>query len=216
MPQSGSRGDAAQQTVRWRGTYVELRELTAVVERNCSCAAKSTDMPRATCAAHRMLWQDQRALNGLVFERHIADRLKREEFSASSALIDSAPTASRARNAPLAKPWSRVTPMLAGVVLVVLGVGVLCAENAWLIAAAYPSSSLIAVWMSMGVLLIGCGAVVIGVAHGAHVKHRFRAPSDAVPIGPSATGPDAPESWSKYWDPGLRVVIPDWRQDFWY
>ena len=35
----------------------------------------------ATCAPHRMLTEDQRALNGLLFGRRMADRLRREEFS---------------------------------------------------------------------------------------------------------------------------------------
>jgi hypothetical protein len=35
----------------------------------------------STCAAHRMLTEDQRALNGLVFVRRVVNRMKREEFS---------------------------------------------------------------------------------------------------------------------------------------
>ena len=35
----------------------------------------------ATCAPHRMLTEDQRALNGLLFARRMAERLRREEFS---------------------------------------------------------------------------------------------------------------------------------------
>jgi hypothetical protein len=34
----------------------------------------------ATCAPHRMLTNDQRALNGLLFARRMAERLRREEF----------------------------------------------------------------------------------------------------------------------------------------
>ena len=33
------------------------------------------------CAAHRMLIEDQRAMDGLLFARRMADRLKREEFA---------------------------------------------------------------------------------------------------------------------------------------
>jgi len=179
-----------QQTARWPGTHVELRELTAVVERHCSCPSKSTDMPRATCAAHRMLWQDQRALNGLVFERRIMDRLKREEFSASSVLVDSVGTAVRGDNVGRGKPPSRVSPVLAGVVLVAMGFGILCAENAWLLVDVYPRTSVVAAWMSLGLLLMVCGAVLIGLAH---VNGLFEPRSDAVPIVPSATGLDAVE-----------------------
>jgi hypothetical protein len=35
-----------------------------------------------TCAPHRMLTDDQRALNGLLFARRMAQRLLGEEFSA--------------------------------------------------------------------------------------------------------------------------------------
>jgi hypothetical protein len=80
--------------------------------------------------------------------------------------------------------------MLAGLVLVALGVGVLCAENACLLAVAYPNASLVAAWMSVGLLLMSCGAVLIGLAH---VNDRLEPRSDAIPIGPSATGPDAPQ-----------------------
>jgi hypothetical protein len=36
---------------------------------------------RTTCAVHRMLTEDQRALDGLLFARHMAERLLVEEFS---------------------------------------------------------------------------------------------------------------------------------------
>jgi len=52
----------------------------------------------ATCAPHRMLTEDQRALNGLLFARRMAERLLREEFSRAKST-----PASRARSmAPLA------------------------------------------------------------------------------------------------------------------
>jgi hypothetical protein len=35
-----------------------------------------------TCAPHRMLTDDQRALNGLLFARRMAQRLLGEEFTA--------------------------------------------------------------------------------------------------------------------------------------
>jgi hypothetical protein len=34
-----------------------------------------------TCSPHRMLTHDQRAVNGLLFMRHLADRLRQEEFA---------------------------------------------------------------------------------------------------------------------------------------
>ena len=52
----------------------------------------------ATCAPHRMLTEDQRALNGLLFARRMAERLSREEFSRAKST-----PASRARSlTPLA------------------------------------------------------------------------------------------------------------------
>ena len=38
----------------------------------------------ATCAPHRMLTDDQRALNGLLFARRMTKRLLSEEFSRAS------------------------------------------------------------------------------------------------------------------------------------
>jgi hypothetical protein len=35
----------------------------------------------STCAAHQMLVEDQRALNGLLFGRYLAARLRREEWA---------------------------------------------------------------------------------------------------------------------------------------
>ena len=35
----------------------------------------------ATCAPHRMLTEDQRALNGLLFARRLVERLRREELT---------------------------------------------------------------------------------------------------------------------------------------
>jgi hypothetical protein len=43
----------------------------------------------ATCAPHRMLTEDQRALNGLLFARRMAERLQREEFSRAKAALPS-------------------------------------------------------------------------------------------------------------------------------
>lgn len=39
-----------------------------------------------TCNPHRMLSEDQRALDGLLFVRRMADRLRREEFWTSSVV----------------------------------------------------------------------------------------------------------------------------------
>ncbi|MCA1644065.1 MAG: hypothetical protein LC797_00905 [Chloroflexi bacterium] len=41
----------------------------------------------ATCAPHRMLTEDQRALNGLLFARRMAERLNREEFTRAKGAL---------------------------------------------------------------------------------------------------------------------------------
>jgi hypothetical protein len=45
----------------------------------------------ATCAPHRMLTEDQRALNGLLFARRMAERLSHEEFSRARSTAASRP-----------------------------------------------------------------------------------------------------------------------------
>jgi hypothetical protein len=78
---SGSQGIKMQQpTTIWNGTHQESITLTAAIERNCACQYGSDGAPTATCAPHRMLTDDQRALNGLLFYKQIATRLQREEF----------------------------------------------------------------------------------------------------------------------------------------
>jgi hypothetical protein len=66
----------------WNGTHQESTELTAAINRNCSCQYDFDQERTMTCSPHRMLTDDQRALDGLVFMRQIADRLKLEEFAA--------------------------------------------------------------------------------------------------------------------------------------
>jgi hypothetical protein len=136
-------------------------------------------MPRATCAAHRMLSEDQRALDGLLFERYIANRLKREEFSGSSTLIESLWSPARPHSVHAGRPRPGVRPVLASVVLLVLGAGLLRALNVWLFAAD-PSASLIAAWMSLGLLLMACGAIGLGLAR---VNDRLEPRGDAAPTG---------------------------------
>ena len=62
----------------WNGTDQEAQELCRIVTRNCECGAALNT--RTYCAPHRMLIRDQRALDGLLFARHIVVRLLREEF----------------------------------------------------------------------------------------------------------------------------------------
>jgi hypothetical protein len=63
----------------WHGTENEERELLHVAHHYCTCEFGLMGMRLSTCPLHNMLVQDQRALDGLLFARRIADRLRREE-----------------------------------------------------------------------------------------------------------------------------------------
>jgi hypothetical protein len=67
--------------VVWHGTQQESFDLVNAIARNCSCEFGLMGVRLATCAPHRMLTEDQRALNGLLFARRMAERLNREEFT---------------------------------------------------------------------------------------------------------------------------------------
>ena len=64
------------QHIHWHGTPLEFAALDRAVAANCICDGDQ----HVTCTAHRMEDQDQRACDGLLFARHIADRLRKEEF----------------------------------------------------------------------------------------------------------------------------------------
>jgi hypothetical protein len=65
--------------VVFNGTEAESAALIAALAKNCGCLY-GPDKLKVTflCAAHGML-HDQRALNGLLAYRHLADRLRKEE-----------------------------------------------------------------------------------------------------------------------------------------
>ena len=65
-------------TTTWRGTASEQRDLLAALQRHCTCAY-TQGLRTSVCAGHRMLVEDQRALDGLLFVRRLADRFRREE-----------------------------------------------------------------------------------------------------------------------------------------
>jgi hypothetical protein len=67
--------------VVWHGTQQESFDLVNAIARNCTCEFGLMGVRLATCAPHRMLTEDQRALNGLLFARRMAERLRREELS---------------------------------------------------------------------------------------------------------------------------------------
>jgi hypothetical protein len=72
-------------SVLWHGTQSEALELLQALSRNCSCELTAEGVRLSTCAAHEMLSSEQRAIDGLLFARRIADQLRREEFYPASA-----------------------------------------------------------------------------------------------------------------------------------
>jgi hypothetical protein len=66
-------------TVVWHGTLKERRDLSNTVRDYCACEFGRMGVRLSTCAGHHMLTEDQRALDGLLFARRIAGRLRREE-----------------------------------------------------------------------------------------------------------------------------------------
>jgi hypothetical protein len=57
----------------WHGTRWEQRDLLRALSRNCACKFGPVGIRVSSCPAHRMLVEDQRALNGLVFARRLAN-----------------------------------------------------------------------------------------------------------------------------------------------
>jgi hypothetical protein len=79
--QEAPEGTSMTMQVVWHGTQQESFDLVNAIARNCTCEFGLMGVRLATCAPHRMLTEDQRALNGLLFARRMAERLSREEFS---------------------------------------------------------------------------------------------------------------------------------------
>jgi hypothetical protein len=66
-------------TTIWKGTVEEALALVHALQVNCACGVERGRIVRA-CAPHQMMAFDQRAIDGLLFMRHIAPRLLAEEF----------------------------------------------------------------------------------------------------------------------------------------
>lgn len=64
---------------QWKGTLDEGSELLTAIKHNCLCRFVN-DIQESTCSAHRMLIEDQRALDGLLFERRTRLELLSKEF----------------------------------------------------------------------------------------------------------------------------------------
>ena len=64
----------------WNGTPGEYLDFTCVLDRHCGCEFGVLGVRLTRCGAHD-LTDDQRALNGLLFARRMAERLNSEEFT---------------------------------------------------------------------------------------------------------------------------------------
>lgn len=67
--------------IAWHGTREESLDLVNAISRNCACVLGVMGVRLVTCEPHRMITEDQRALDGLLFARRLAERLRREELT---------------------------------------------------------------------------------------------------------------------------------------
>lgn len=70
----------------WNGTEDESFDLLEALNHNCACGVGTGVMTGSSCGSHQLL-ASQRAMNGLLFARHIAKRLRREEFDQSALVL---------------------------------------------------------------------------------------------------------------------------------
>jgi len=68
------------QRVLWHGTQTEVVVLIHSIKQHCTCEFETSGKRIGDCSAHQMLL-NQRALDGLLFARRMAQRLLIEEFS---------------------------------------------------------------------------------------------------------------------------------------
>jgi hypothetical protein len=67
-------------SILWHGSRTEALELLQALSRNCACVVTAEGVRLSTCPPHEMLASDQRAVDGLLFARRIAARLRAEEL----------------------------------------------------------------------------------------------------------------------------------------
>ncbi|MCA1645637.1 MAG: hypothetical protein LC797_09280 [Chloroflexi bacterium] len=65
--------------ITWNGTTDEAVALLQALRAHCECR-EDHGRTLAPCASHTMVVHDQRAVDGLLFMRHMAARLLAEEF----------------------------------------------------------------------------------------------------------------------------------------
>ena len=70
--------------VVWHGTADEALALLAAVDAHCTCR-KQGNRRVTPCPPHTMLALDQRAVDGLLFMRRLAQRLVAQEFAQPEA-----------------------------------------------------------------------------------------------------------------------------------
>jgi hypothetical protein len=57
--------------IHWNGTILEELDLLAAVQHNCACRFDGLGERLSVCPGHVMLANDQRALDGLLWHRHV-------------------------------------------------------------------------------------------------------------------------------------------------
>ena len=67
------------QRITWNGTTDEALALLHALRAHCQCRVEA-GRTVAPCAGHQMLARDQRAVDGLLFMRRMAQRLLTQEF----------------------------------------------------------------------------------------------------------------------------------------
>ncbi len=74
----------------WHGTPEQRVELAKAVAHNCACECGGPGSHVLKCAAHAIL-ENQRMLDGLVFSRHMVERLVAREFDSSQIVSTPGP-----------------------------------------------------------------------------------------------------------------------------
>jgi hypothetical protein len=77
--------------ITWKGTPDEALALLHALRAHCECRVEQ-GRTIASCAGHRMLANEQRAIDGLVFMRRIAPRLLAAEFDCGTLVADAQTT----------------------------------------------------------------------------------------------------------------------------
>jgi hypothetical protein len=92
--------------VVWHGTADEALALLAVVNEHCTCR-RVNQRVMAVCPTHVMLSREQRAIDGLLFMRRMAERLIVEEFSLDSTQSRASPTSAETASLSALQPDER-------------------------------------------------------------------------------------------------------------